>query len=176
MHIAADCIGYFAVFLGLFSYVSTKRKPIYIMKGVTDALWVINLAMYGMYTAAFINCMNIGRTTVSYFREDKKWAAHRIWLPIFLAATLISPILTWAGSISLLPSIGSLLACFGYYMHSPLALKCFVLPGTALWLVYGILSGNISLIVGNVLNVTSLSIGIVREIVALKKTHAKSEP
>lgn len=159
----ADGIGYFAVFLGLFSYVSTKRKPIYIMKGVTDALWVVNLAMYGMYTATFINCMNIGRTVVFYYREEKAWAGHRAWLALFLSVAVVAPCLTWAGPISLLPTFGSILCCIGFYLHNTLAVKWVLLPGNLIWMTYSILSHNPSAALGNIIVVISLAVGIVRE-------------
>ncbi len=168
----ADGIGYFAVFLGLFSYVSTKRGPIYIMKGVTDALWIVNLALYGMHTAVFINCMNIGRTAVFYYREEKAWAKHRAWLVFFLLVAIVSPILTWAGPISLLPAVGSILCCIGFYLHYPLAVKWVLLPGNLVWMTYSLLSHNFSAALGNLIVVISLAIGIVREGLNKRKTTA----
>ena len=135
---------------------------------------VVNLAMYGMYTAAFINCMNIGRTTVFYFREEKAWAKHRAWLALFLAVAVIAPCLTWAGPISLLPTVGSILCCVGFYLRNTLAVKWVLLPGNLVWMTYSILSRNPSAALGNIIVVVSLTVGIVREL-RKKQYQSKSE-
>lgn len=166
----ADGIGYFAVFLSFFTYISTKRGPIYLMKGVTDTLWIVNLALYGMYTAVFITCMNIGRTVVFYYREKMVWAKHRAWLGLFLLVAIISPVLTWTGPVALLPAFGSALFCIGYYVQHPFVLKWILLPGNLLWMTYSLLSHNPSATLGNLIAVISLVIGIIREWKKMHKT------
>ena len=165
----ADGIGYFAVFLGLFNYVSVRRRPIFVVKGITDALWIINFTLYGLKTAALIQCINLVRTVVFSCREKKTWAAHSALLVVFLLCALASPLLTWAGPVSLLPAVGSVLCCVGYYMRRPLALKCVVLLGMFFWMGYSILSANFPALLGNLFGVVSLVIGIVRELPKKRK-------
>ena len=169
MEIIAHIFGYIVVALGGLMFISTKRKQILSIKLVSEICSFLNMTLLGLYTGAALNILNIGRSIVFFYREDKKWAKSYVWLPVFLGATLISPVMTWAGPISLLPAIGSALACIGYYMRHPLVMKCFILPGIGLWLIYTIVTDNHSAAVANVLSIISLLIGIAREILAICK-------
>lgn len=171
MEIIAHVFGYIVVALGGLMFLSTRRKQILSIKLISEVCSFLNMTLLGLYTGAALNVLNIGRSIVFYCREDKKWAKSYVWLPIFLAATLISPAMTWAGPISLLPALGSCLACIGYYMRHPLAMKCFILPGITLWLIYTALTGNHSSAVANVLAIISLLIGITREIIRIVKNR-----
>ena len=82
---------------------------------------------------------------------------------------MISSLLTWEGWVSLLPALGSCLACAAYYMRHPLAIKLFLFPATALWLLYGIFVSNPPLILCNALGLAFLVVGIVRELASHKK-------
>ncbi|MBQ8858566.1 MAG: YgjV family protein [Clostridia bacterium] len=164
--------GYVVVVLGALMFISTKRKQILMIKLISEIFSFANMILLGLFTGAALNVLNIGRSLVFYYREEKKWAQSYLWLFVFLAITLISPIMTWAGPISLLPAFGSALACIGYYMKHPLAMKSFILPGITLWLVYTLLAENYPSAIANVLAIISLVIGIVREILKLRKKES----
>lgn len=174
-NLVGNLCGYVVVVLGGVMFLSTKRKQILTLKLITELFSLANMFLLGQFTGAALNVLNVGRSIVFYHREDKKWAQGYIWLFIFLGITLISPVMTWQGPISLLPAFGSALACIGYYMKKPLAMKCFILPGITLWLIYTILGNNYAPAVSNALSIISLVIGIVREIKKIKTARAQEE-
>ena len=168
-YIIGQICGWIVVALGAVMFVSTKRKQILIFKVICEMFSFFNMILLGQFTGAALNVLNLGRSIVFYYREDKKWAQRYIWLFVFLGITLISPVMTWAGPISLLPAVGSALACIGYYMKHPLVMKCFILPGITLWLLYTLLGENYPSAISNALSIISRVIGIIREIRKLRK-------
>ena len=174
-NLVGNLCGYVVVVLGGVMFLSTKRKQILTVKLISELFSFANMILLGQFTGAALIVLNIGRSVVFYHREDKKWAQSYIWLFVFLGITLISPIMTWAGPISLLPAFGSALACIGYYMKHPLAMKCFILPGITLWLIYTFLGANYAPAIANVLAIISLTIGIVREMQKIREKRAQRE-
>lgn len=174
-YIIGQICGWVVVALGGVMFVSTKRKQILTCKLLAEIFSLANMTLLGLFTGAALNVVNLGRTVVFYHREDKKWAQSYIWLFLFFTVTIASPLLTWAGPISLLPAAGSALACIGYYMKHPLAMKCFILPGITLWLLYTLLGENYPSALANALSVISLVIGITREIQKIKAERAQKE-
>ena len=162
-------LGYIGTALEVSTFASTRRTYMLLAKLAADFLSSLNMLLSGNGTGAAICLLNVGRQTVFYYRMDKKWAASRLWLLFFLTATALFPVFTWAGPVSLLPAIGSCLACLAYYMHHPLTIKLFMLPATLLWLLYGIFVQNPPLILGNALGLISLAIGVIREWQKMRK-------
>ncbi len=172
MQITAQILGYIAIALSILMFISTKRSALLLTKLISEALWFFNMLLLGLYTGASLNAINIVRSFVFFHRDSKKWAKGYLWLFLFLAATLISPVMTWAGPVSLLPAFGSVLACLGYYMRRPIMTKILNLPGIGLWLVYAILTGNTVATVSGFFQIGSLAIGLVRELISFRKNAA----
>ena len=161
--------GYISTALEVSTFASTRRTYMLLAKLAAEVFCFLNMILSGSGTAAAINLINVGRQTVFYYRVNKKWAASRLWLPAFMGATVLSSVMTWAGPISLLPTVGSCLACAAYYMRRPLVIKLVMFPATALWLWYGVLIRNPPLVLCTALGLGMLMVGIARECLLRKK-------
>ncbi len=170
MEMLAQIIGYVAVTIGVVLFVSTRRKTLLLLKMLSDLLWTVNMLFLGLYSGAALCGISACRSFVFYHREDKKWAKSNAWLVFFLAATLVSPIMTWEGPISLLPAFGSVLACLGYFARRPLVIKALNLPGVSCWCLYGLLSANYPSAINEAISLFSLLVGLVRELLLLRKS------
>ena len=164
MEIVAQIVGYVAVVVGAFLFISTRRKTLLLVKMLSDVLWTVNMLLLGLYSGAALCFISACRSFVFYHREDKKWAKSNAWLVFFLALTLVSPIMTWEGPISLLPAVGSVLACLGYFARRPLLIKALNLPGVSCWCLYGLLSANYPSAINEAISVCSLLVGLGREL------------
>ena len=161
--IIGNILGYIAALSGLVIFISVKRSRILILKILSDSLFVLHQLCLGMLSGALLSGLAVARSGVFYHRGQRKWADNPLWLVLFLLLTLISPVLTWAGPISLLPTIGSVVCVFGYYVKNTWLLRILSFIGEGLWLLYGLLGGSIQLALFGVVALISLTVGMIRE-------------
>lgn len=161
--ITGEVFGYLAILCMLLIYVSVNRSRILKVKIVTDSLFLLNQFFLGMMTGAALYAVAISRSAIFYQRGRRKWADTPLWLVFFILLTLISPILTWAGPISLLPTVGSIICVFSYYVTNTILLRVLSFFGEGLWLVYGLLSGSRAVAIAGVIALVSIGVGMLNE-------------
>lgn len=165
--IIGELIGVVAIIEGFFIYYSRTREKILFYKFISDALWMINLLLLGGYTGALLNLIGMGRETVFYYRDKKKWAAHPGWLVLFLMITAVSPMATLLGGregwASLFPAVGSILAVIAFYQRKPSITRTVGFFAQLFWLVYACLILNYSSILCNAVQVVAAVAGAVRK-------------
>ncbi len=180
MYKIGEYIGYLAVLAGLFLYVSKSRNVISIAKIIAECIWITSYLLCSLYLLCVLSVIAVVRQIIFHFRTTKAWADKKYWLYIFLALTLVSPVIEFSINgwgkltmgmfiLALLPPIGSVFNVFGYYSKSALHAKFYVTPGVLLYLVYAIGVMNIPSLIGNVLSVVSLIIGFINEYVKYRR-------
>ena len=180
MYEIGEYIGYAAVFAGLFLYVSKSRKVIGIAKISAECIWITSYLFCSLYLLCVLSIIAVVRQVVFYFRTSKEWADKKFWLYIFLALTLVSPVIEfsingWSNltlgmfALALLPPIGSVFNVYGYYSKSALHAKFWIAPGVVLYLIYSIGVWNVPSMIGNILSVISLVIGFINEYIKYKR-------
>ena len=168
--IIGNILGYIAALSGLVIFISVKRTRILILKIMSDSLFVLHQLCLGLFSGALLSGIAVARSCIFYHRGQRKWADNPLWLVLFIALTLISPVLTWAGPISLLPTVGSVVCVFSYYVKSTWILRILSFLGEGLWLLYGLLGGSIQLMLFGIVALISLTVGMIRETNHKRKT------
>lgn len=163
MQLLASIIGFIAIGMSLLIFVSTKRERILVFKVCSDALWAVNLVLLSSYTGAILLLFSIARGLVFYHRGKHKWADSPIWLVVFIGASLVSPILSWAGFFDLFPAIGSSLCVVGYYVKNTKLMRVITFSGEALWLLYAIMTKNLTMTISEAFILCSILIGAARQ-------------
>ena len=120
-------------------------------------------------TGAILNAIGIFREIVFYNRLDKNWAKHKFWLFFFIGVTLISPIVSWSGPISLLPAFGSIFAVILFYSKNTDYMRYLSFLAQGLWLVYASVIISVPAIISNAIMILSSIIGIIRSFILKKK-------
>ncbi len=160
--VVAQIIGFAALGVAIFVFLSKKRKGIIAAKFITDALFCIHFALLGQYTGACVNLIALGRGAV-FYNKDKKWASHILWCFLFVILTLLCSVFTWQGIISLLPTVGSSFAVIGMWSSNTKALRLMNLFGITLWLIYSIIVISPSAIICNILYITTILYSLLRD-------------
>ena len=173
LHEIGIIIGWIAVGESICIFVSRKRSVILLCQLLNDLLWMLNMLFLGNYTGMALNIVAAAREIVFFNREKSKWAASRAWLFVFMGITAVSPAVTWAGFVSLIPATGSMFADVGFYVKSPILMKIFTFPVQSCWLVYALLVGDLPCAVGASLILLSAVIGLIGE--AIKKGKQNKE-
>ena len=161
--IIGEILGYAAIVFTLLIFISISRSRIFKFKMATDFCFCLNQILLGMMTGAALYGISLARSCIFYQRGKRKWADNPLWVVLFIVLTLISPILTWAGPVSLLPAIGSVFCVFSYYAKSTILLRILSFIGESLWLIYGIVSGSTAVTIAGVISLISIVIGMFNE-------------
>jgi len=169
-----NIIGYIAIAENLFLFLSIKRERVLIFKLISDVLWALNMAFLSIenkanLTGAILNAIGIFREIVFYNRLSKNWAKSKFWLFFFIGVTLISPIVSWNGPISLLPAFGSIFAVILFYSKSTDYMRYLSFLAQGLWLVYASVIISVPAIISNAIMILSSIIGIIRSFILKKK-------
>ena len=142
-HIVAFVLAIINVLLSILMYALKKRKHILMAKLTNDVVASTQLGFMFSWTGMVLNIVAIFREIIFYCREKYKFAQSIIWLFVFIILMgVVSPIISWQGWISILPSVGSVLCVIGLYCLKPYIMKIFLLSGSILWAVYNFLSQN----------------------------------
>lgn len=164
----AGAIGLIAVIVTCFMYLRKTRSGILITKLLTDVLWILNYALLGGYSGALVSMIALIRDCVFYQRGRRKWADHRAWLFVFLAITLISPVIEWRmkGQLSLLPllpAVGSMFTVVSSFALKTRAMRIYGFFGQLPWIYYNIVLLNYAGLVSNAVIIITALLGNWRE-------------
>lgn len=177
LRILGECLGAAAIAEGFCVYFCRTRERILIFKFVSDLLWCLNYLCLGNITGALLNVMGMGRETVFYLRDKKRFFASPLWLWVFLIATAASPAYSLLsgkeGLIALLPTAGSTLSTLGFYQRKPQRIRLIGAGVQSLWLAYSLLSHNLTATIGNTVMLLSSLAGLLR---AASETKRQSPP
>ena len=178
LKVIGECIGAAAIAEGLLIYFSKTRGRIIAFKFISDLLWFLNMLCLGNFTGDLLNIVAMCRETVFTLAEKRKFFACRIWLAVFLIVTAISPVYSLVtgneGAAAVFPALGSLLAVIAFYQKDPKYIRYIGFVAQALWLVYALLSNNISSTAGNLILIISAISGSIRA--ALDKRKSQKHP
>lgn len=165
LKLIGEIIGWVAVAEGFLIFLSNRRERILAFKFIDDALWSVSFLLTGNYTGSILNAIAMGRETVFYNRDKRKWASTRFWLVFFLVVTAVSPLYSLIsgkeGWYAVLPAIGSMAAVIGFYSRSADFSRYIGLFANGVWMVYNIICGKIPAITSSVILITSGLVGTV---------------
>lgn len=180
LKLIGEIIGFVAIGENFLIFLSNRRERILIFKFISDVLWAANNILLGGYTGAILNVVAMGRETVFYNRDKRRWASSPIWLVVFLAVTAVSPMMSLIsgkeGWYAILPALGSMAAVIGFYSRRPAITRYVSFLANGLWLIYAIFVENISSIVCNIVLLISAVTGLILAYVNRKRLEKHSAP
>lgn len=157
--------------LSFFIYLQKTRKRVLVVKLICDSLTILQMLLLGAYTGMLVLVICLVRGVVFYNSVNHEWARKKFWVPLFVLISLGTSALSWAGPISLLPSIGTALAIIGFGSSNPTATRLFNIPGNGLWGIYHLCVGSLGGFGGSAVGIISAVIGFIK--FDLVKKHAK---
>lgn len=161
MDILAEIIGGIAVLASVLIYQQKTEKGLLLSKGLTDTLWITHYIIIGGYTGAAISGLGVIRGVVLSFQARRGIKSKHILL-VFLLVSLLSAAITWQSVFSIFPAIASCLAVIGYWIGNPKILRLMSFPISACMMTYGGYNGSATVVINEVLAVTSSLIGILK--------------
>ena len=163
VYAVAQIVGLVSLSLSIFTFLSSERNRVFVVKITTDILWAIHYLLLGELVGGAIAAVNSVRNVIFSQKGKRSWASHNIILPIFCLLTILSVFLRWSGPYSLLPVFGSLLATVGYWCGNTKNIRKFNAPAFILWMAYGVAVGSVFTVLCNLFSFTSIVIAECKE-------------
>lgn len=159
--------GIICIFLAIINYIFTDRNKIIIVKGLSDITNGLNNLCYGKIAPTILNFIGLGRETVFFFRGKKKWADSVVWMYVFMAAMVGTPVViniiegwNW---MELLPAGASFFSVYGLYSKNTVTTKICIIAAQIMHTIYQGWVGNITAFITSVMPIISAIIGLIRE-------------
>ncbi len=160
INIVTQIIGIVAISFIILSFQHKTRKGILVFIGIGCFLFAIHLALLGAITGAILNLFVVVQSVLfsRYAAKTRpKWP-----LVMMLIIFVIIAVVTWQGVLSIFPTLGTMLGAFSYWQRNPQRVRWLALSARPLWFVYNLASGSIAGVIAEVLNASSILVGIYR--------------
>ena len=132
----AQAVGFCGMLLAVISFQQNRRDRIAFLQMVASAVWAVHFGLLTAWAGMAMNLIGIARGFVFYRKGKDRWATGAYWPYLFSAVSVVACLCTWAGWLSLLPTVGMVVSSFGLWADAPRTVRRLNLPGSLLWLTY----------------------------------------
>ena len=158
----AQILSIIGMVLTIVSFQMKTRNQIILFQTAGSAFYLVSFLLLGKWAPVCLNVVFLLRNFLCYFKTDKKWAQHKIWLPVLLASVIVAGMIGFGSWWDLLPVIGSVFGTVAMYMKNENMLRLLKLGDSPCWLIYNCTVPSVGGIIGEIFNITSIIIGLIR--------------
>jgi hypothetical protein len=174
LFILEQSFGIFALICTVVSMQLKKHRPLMVFQTLSEAFIVAQYFTKGAFTGMFLAMVSFVRDVI-FTHYGKRRAPFWILLVIYAAMTGLTA-LSWAGPLSILPYVGSLIYAFTLWYGKVKWIRFGNAVGNSPYLVYTLITGNYALFAMTLLEVISAAIGFIRiDIIGEKKTKKRKK-
>jgi len=160
--IIGQAVGIVAMAIMCLSYQCKKSSKVFLMQLIACFLFSAHFLLLKAYTGLILNAIEIIRSYALY-REDQKWANHKLTIIGVTCLLFIGGMLTWEGWYSFFPILAMVIGTPILWNRKPKTIRiaglCLISPG---WLIYNICVLSIAGIITETLNIASILISLIR--------------
>ena len=143
-----------------------QKRPLMILQTASEAFIVAQYLVKGATTGALMAMVSFCRDLI--FTHHQKRTPVAVLVTLYVIMTVLTAI-SWAGPLSLLPFVGSLIYAFSLWYGEVKWIRLGNAAGNTPYLIYTILTGNYALFLMTLLEVISCITGFVRHDLPHKK-------
>lgn len=170
--VLGQTFGIFALICTVVSMQLKKKKPLMILQTASEAFIIAQYWVKGAITGSYMAIVSFIRDII-FTKYGKKRAPLWILIVIYIAMTILT-IMSWAGPLSLLPYVGSLIYAWSLWYGEVKWIRLGNGLGNSPYLVYTLLTGNYALFIMTLLEVISSFVGFFRiDVFGKKKKSTK---
>lgn len=170
--ILGQAFGILALVCTVVSMQLKKKRPLMVLQTASEAFIIAQYLVKGAITGSLMAIVSFVRNII-FTKYDKKRAPFWILIVLYIIMTVLT-ILSWAGPLSILPYVGSLIYAGSLWYGKTKWIRLGNAIGNSPYLAYTLLTGNYALFAMTLLEVISAIIGFIRiEIIGHKTKHKK---
>lgn len=160
--IVSQLIGFVAAALLLLSFQQRTHRRIVVMQACSGFLFAVQYFMLGAYEGMIGNVVGFTRSIAYSFRGKSKAVDHIACPVIFAILAGLGGLATYTSPASLLPMTAMMISSFVIWSPKTQQLRALTMPTSAMWLIYNVICSSYSGVVTEVLNLVSITIGLIR--------------
>lgn len=166
----AQTIGFLAVGVSIFAFITTKDKKFILFTAMSSAIWGLHFYLMGLRTAAGVNFFDVIKNLIAL-----KYKRNLLWISIFLTIYALIGYFSFDPSnlFSLIPILNAFLSLLFVFYLKGLWLKSGFLLILVLWFVYNFMGQSLGGMMSDVLLFLSGLYGLWR-MLAQSSSHQKN--
>lgn len=155
-------ISILSIFLYVMSVQFKEKKKILISQFFASVCYLIVYVIKGAMSGVAIEILEEIKDIIFVKYENKNKKIPIFWLIIFIALLVIVSLIFYDGVLSLLPLLINIILFISTYFKNPKYIRWIMLVCGALWGIYNVYVGAYVIVIGNVLEIISAIISIIR--------------
>lgn len=172
--VLGQAFGVLALICTVVSMQLKKKRPLMLFQTASEAFIVAQYFVKGAITGSFMAIVSFVRDII-FTKYDKKRTPLWILVVLYIIMTMLT-IVSWAGPLSALPYVGSLIYAFTLWYGKTKWIRLGNAVGNSPYLIYTLVTGNYALFVMTLLEVISAIAGFIRiDIIDAKKNRSVSK-
>ena len=157
---------YLVSVLSIFLYVASiqykDKKDILLTQVFASLCYLIVYIIKGALSGVFVEILEEAKSFIFMLYEKKKKTIPISFLVIFIFLLILVSVIFYNGIYSLLPLFINIILFISSYLKNPKYMRITMLICGVLWGVYNVFVGAYIIVIGNVLEVISASISLIR--------------
>ena len=162
MVVLAQVLALFAILFWVISILLKNKKTILLMQVIANGIYGIEYLLLGAFSAASMNFLSFLRLLVYYFYALLNIKMPKWILFVFIALVLLFGIITYDGLISLLPIIITVLYTYAFWQNNLNVARIIYIVAAIIWIYYNYEVGAYVGIIGNILEITTGLISLIK--------------
>ena len=158
--VLGQAFGVFALVCTVVSMQLKKKRPLMILQTASEAFIIAQYLVKGAFTGSFLAIVSFIRDII-FTHYGRRRAPLWILIVLYIIMTILTA-LSWAGPLSILPYVGSLIYAWSLWYGKVKWIRLGNAVGNSPYLVYTILTGNYALFAMTLFEVLSAAIGFIR--------------
>lgn len=160
--IIAQIFGLFAILFWGLSIQYKKKEDILEFQIYASLCYAVQFFLLKGYAAMVIDLIAVIRLIIFYKEQKSKKDIDKKWLYIFLLLTIGSGAFTYDGLISVIPILTGVFYTASTWHKNTKYLRIFYIVCAILWSFYNFAYGALTAVIGNLLEIISGIIGMIR--------------
>lgn len=162
MNILVNTIGLFAIITWVLSIQNKNKTGILIYQLVANILYFIQYYLLNAYSACLMDFTSGIRCLFFYLEEKKHGKISNLSFLFFILLIIVIGMFTYNGIISLLPIIISLIYMYSIWQNNLNITRYLFIITAIIWIYYNMSVGAYINIIGNIFEILSGIISIIR--------------
>lgn len=170
--IIAQIVGVLAIIFFALSPQQKNKKRILIFQLISSILYALQYMFLGAFSAVATNLIGAVKNLSFYMYTKKDKDIPIAMLYIYIIIIVVFGVLTFSNILSVLPIILSVIFTYGTWQSNLKIYRIIALVTSVIWLIYNLGVGAYVSGIGNIFQITSAIIAIVRLDIIKKNVQA----
>lgn len=162
MFFIAQFLSGIAIIINIISIQQKEKRKILFLFVLANLLFSIHFLLLKGYSGAVTCCIATVQTSISYYYETKQKVFPKVFIPIYIAVSILCGLFSYRTYFDLLPILCSIIYVFSIMQTKVKQIRLFTLFKVAVWVIYDFSVGAYIAGINDLILTISTMIAIIR--------------